>query len=315
MTQRGGIADHLQCLRDQARLPDTSGAEHGEEVARALTHGAGVRISEEGELAIAAHHVRVEAPSMSECARHHLEQSVRQHPIALSLHDQRLERVGANRIARELERLFSDQDLPRRRRAFETLRHHDDVAADERVVGAARIAGDHLSAVDAKANLDVGAVRTLELDVQRLDRLSKIDGGAEGTKRVVLVQHGHPEDGHDGVADELLDPAAVPLESRTRLLVVRQHHAAETLGILAVAECRRARHVAEQHRDRLAHVEAEIRRRCQRVSARVAEPRVVRVGCSTPVAGGHGARYGTTTGETQHLAACAFSQSSRHSRA
>ena len=188
----GGIADHLQRLRDQARLPDTGGAEHGEEVARALTNGAGVRISQEGELALAAHHVRVEAPSMSGCARHHFEQPVRHHPLALSLHDQRLERLGANR-----SRASSNVSSPIRispGAAERSRRSATMTTSPLTSMSSARgIAGDHLPAVDAQANLDVGRRASLELDVQRLDRLAEIDGGAEGAQGVVLVHTGTPK--------------------------------------------------------------------------------------------------------------------------
>ena len=94
----------------------------------------GERIPEECELAITAHHGRVEAACMRRSAGHHLEQPVRHHAIALAFDDERLERVGANRVSRERERLLPDEDLARRRGALETLRHHDDVAAHERVV-------------------------------------------------------------------------------------------------------------------------------------------------------------------------------------
>jgi hypothetical protein len=48
-------------------------------------------------------------------------------------------------------------------------------------------------------------------------------------------------------------------------------------------------------------VEAEIRRRCQRVSARVAEARVVGIGRSTPAAGGHGAKVWHDDGQNATL--------------
>ncbi len=230
----GVVADRAQRLRDEPRLPDAGVAEHGEEVARALAHGAGKRIPQKRELAIPAHHVRIEAPRMRGSPGHHLEQPVRHHAIALAFHDQGLERLGANRVSREHEGLLPDEDLAGRRRALEPLRHDYDVTADERVV-ARRIAGDHFPAVHALANLDMSAMRALELDVQPFDRLAEVSGRPHRAQGVVLVQHGHTEDGHDRVADELLDPPAVPLESRTRLVVVRHHHATETLGILAVA--------------------------------------------------------------------------------
>ena len=51
------------------------------------------------------------------------------------------------------------------------------------------------------------------VDVQRHDRVADVERGANGAFGVVLVRDRHAEDGDDGVADVLLDRAAVALSS------------------------------------------------------------------------------------------------------
>ena len=56
--------------------------------------------------------------------------------------------------------------------------------------------------------------REVELLVLRelVDRLEDPQARAHGALGIVLVRHGRAEDGHHGVADELLDRAAVALD-------------------------------------------------------------------------------------------------------
>ena len=46
---------------------------------------------------------------------------------------------------------------------------------------------------------------------------------SHGSERIVLVHHGHAEDRHDGVADELLDGSPVVVDHRAHLLEVAPH--------------------------------------------------------------------------------------------
>ena len=71
--------------------------------------------------------------------------------------------------------------------------------------------------------------------------------GAHGAQRVVLADGRHAEDGHHGVADELLDRAAVPLDRGARDVEVARHQRAQRLGVEPLAERGRAGDVAEEH--------------------------------------------------------------------
>ncbi len=61
-----------------------------------------------------------------------------------------------------------------------------------------------------------------------------------------------PEDGHDGVADELLDGAAVALEDDAQVLEVAPHARAQRLRVGRLAERSRADEIAEENGDDLA---------------------------------------------------------------
>src|SRR5262249_45328033 len=75
-----------------------------------------------------------------------------------------------------------------------------------------RVAGDDLARVVSGARPDLDPPLALELDGERREVLLHLERGTDGAARVVLVKHRDPEGGHDGVADELLDRTAVPLD-------------------------------------------------------------------------------------------------------
>ena len=113
------------------------------------------------------------------------------------------------------------------------------------------VAGEDLARVDARAHADADAVLELELVVQRRQRAAQLDGRADGARGVVLVHDRDAEDAEDGVANELLDRAAVPLEHGARGVVVARPDAPEGLRVELFPERRRVGDVAEDERDRL----------------------------------------------------------------
>ena len=116
------------------------------------------------------------------------------------------------------------------------------------------LAGDDLAGVDADAALDPDAPVALQLLVQLDERGAHVGRRADGAQGVVLVHDRDAEHGHDGVADELLDGAAVALDRLAHRVEVAGHDAPGRLGVEALAHRGRAGHVAEQHGDRLAHL-------------------------------------------------------------
>src|SRR5207244_12055021 len=99
------------------------------------------------------------------------------------------------------------EDLARRRRRLEPSRDVDALAGDEELVALGRARRD-LAGVHPHPKLDAlhrSYVREREGDEHRVGR-------AERAFRIVLMRGRDPEDGHPGVADDLLDRGAVLLE-------------------------------------------------------------------------------------------------------
>ena len=199
--------------------------------------------------------------------RLHPEEPVRGDRLALPLQRQRLDRVGLDRVPHEVVRQVAEEHLGRPGRLLEACRDVHGVAHDE-PLAAGRVARDDLARVHARAVLEPDAPDLLELDVERRQRLLHLVRRPDGAQGVVLVELRQAEDGHDRVADELLDRPAMPLELRAHCVEVARHYLAERLGVEPLAEARRPFQVGEDDRDGLAHL---LRRRRVR-KRRAAEP-------------------------------------------
>jgi hypothetical protein len=101
---------------------------------------------------------------------------------------------------------------------------------------------------------------------------------SDAPQRVVLVCNRHAEDSDDRVADELLDGAAVRLDRRAHLVVVREHQLPDGLGVDSLRKRRVVRHVAEEQRRHLPPLVAYDR---ERDAAGVAEAGVVGIVSAT----------------------------------
>ena len=75
-----------------------------------------------------------------------------------------------------------------------------------------RVAGHDLAGVDARAQPDAHAVVAEHVPLMASSAVLQLAGGADRAQGIVLVDGRHAEDGHDRVADELLDRAAVSLD-------------------------------------------------------------------------------------------------------
>ena len=101
------------------------------------------------------------------------------------------------------------------------------------------------------ADADAQLARRI-LFVQRVDRADDREAGADGTLGVVLVGDRGAKERDDGVADELLDAAAVLLEHVPQPGVVRLEQREDVLGVELLGAARRADDVDEHGRDRAA---------------------------------------------------------------
>ena len=119
----------------------------------------------------------------------------------------------------------------------------DEVAGDHALVrGAERHRG--LARQDAGA----GAKQRVELG----DRGREVERRPDGPLGVVLLRDGRAPDGHHGVADELLDRAAVALDHRAGDVEVAAQELARVLRVASLGGGGEPDEVDEQHRDEAA---------------------------------------------------------------
>ena len=106
-------------------------------------------------------------------------------------------------------------------------------------------------------------VRRVDLGAQLTDREDQLESGANGALGIVLVRGRRAEGRHDGIADELLDDAAVALDDLAGHLEVSRQQLADVLGIAGLGQGREADEVGEQDRDEppLRHADGRVVRR------------------------------------------------------
>ena len=166
----------------------------------------------------------------------------------------RADRIGGLEIDRlrrsEIRPLVHEHSALRGGRLDSSGRVHDVAPRHSLALGDTSTQCDQrLAGVDSDSNLE--PPRRVLL-VEDLDFVEDREAGANRAFLVVLVCDRCAEDGHDGVADELLDCSTVALERRAEPRVVRLEQGANVLGIELFAATRRADHVHEEHRDLLA---------------------------------------------------------------
>ena len=127
---------------------------------------------------------------------------------------------------------------------------------------------ERLAGVDPGPDMEV---EPLVLLVQLGDSLSDRERGADGTLRIVLVRLRRAEERQNGIAAELLEGAAVPLELAADARVVGRYERSHVFGIEIFRACGRADEVDEDRGDDLAFL---ARRRCggERTPAEAAKP-------------------------------------------
>ena len=156
----------------------------------------------------------------------------------LPLQRQRLDRLGHDRLVHERERRLADQHLMRGGGLLESCCNVDRIARGESFLRPSH----HLARVDADA---AG-------DPQLGQRVAHLDRSTTRPQCIVLVRLRDAEHRHHGVANELLDGAAVSLDDRLHLLEVACEQRPQRLGIGLLSQLGRPAEVAEQDGHRLA---------------------------------------------------------------
>ena len=233
-------------LAGEAALADAGLAGDGDE-ARPAVPGRGMKaVLEEAELGLAPDEGRLQAGGPVG-------------PSALGDHSYRppcgdrgvlaLENLGASlleedRRARGVPGRLADEHRASRRHGLEAAGGVDQVPGDHSLVrGAHRdgcLAGED-SCPEVQLQPGVAA------DVAHVG--DELEPGPDRALGVVLPGDGRAPDGHDGVADELLDGPAVALDGQAAGLEVAGKELAHCLGVTAGGEGGEADEVGEQDRD------------------------------------------------------------------
>ena len=116
-----------------------------------------------------------------------------------------------------------------------------------------------------------------ELLVQLGQAVAHLGRRSNGAERIVLVQMRNPEHGHDRVADELLDGAAVMLQDPPHLLEVALEHSPQQLRVDLLAQRGRTGDVGEDDGDELPELPSLNSLGPERRAAFGAELEVVRI--------------------------------------
>ena len=280
---RGVRGELVRERRHQPGLADPGDAEHREELARLVRHRSAEHVAQERELPLPSDDRRIEVSREPGRSRHHLDQAVGRHGLGLPFHRQVFDRSGDDRVANERERAFAEQDLAGGRGLLEARRDVHGVAGHDLLVAHP---GDDVAGVHPDPAGERHPVVAFEIRVQPLERRAHLARSANRAQRVVLVDLRDAEDGHDGVADVLLDGAPMMFDRRPHRLEVPLHDAAYRLRVERLAHRGGADHVAEDDRDRLADL---VRRRLrgQRRRAVLTELRLVAVLMSARFASQH----------------------------
>ena len=160
---------------------------------------------------------------------------------------------------------------PGLRRLLESGGHVDGVAGDEALTRC-RIAGDDLAGVHADRIAILDPVVALELLVEVRERVVHRRGGPDGAEGIVLVELRDAEDGHDGIADVLLD---VPPWGSIAAVIVSKYRACtrrSASGSSRSPIASRTGHVGEDDGDDLADLARRFSGRRQGRTAGLAEP-------------------------------------------
>ncbi|HJV14525.1 MAG TPA: hypothetical protein VJ625_11600 [Propionibacteriaceae bacterium] len=143
--------------------------------------------------------------------------------LSLALQLEGIGRPDMHRVTHQPMRSLGQQDLPGCRGLFKPGRDVDSVAYDE-LWPNARVRSHDLARVHTDTDRQPHTVALLELGVELAERISHVTSRSNRAQRVVLVESRNAEHGHDRIANELFDGAAVTFDHAGHLVEVAAHH-------------------------------------------------------------------------------------------
>ena len=236
-------------LAPQPRLAHARLADHRRQVGPGLAHDATVGRDQELELVLPSHQ-RGLAPGDASPGRLGGQQAdglPGRDRLGLALEVERADLAVVDRVAGGAIGALADGHRLGATGGLQARGHVDGVAGDR--VGVAHRAGQDLAGVHAHPQREVDVVLRARLGVDLLHRLLHAQGGADRALGVVLVGHRRAEQGHDVVADVLVDGAAVALDLLAQAPQEALDHRLEGLGVEALGHRGVAGEVGEEDGD------------------------------------------------------------------
>ncbi len=242
----GQAVDVLEELPREPRLARAGHRQHRHEVSLGLARRGVEELLDHAQLAVAADERRLQAGRALRPAdaADHAHRPPHRHGLELAF---QLAHTGVlvddRRIGRVLGRLTDEHRarlghrLDPRGGVDQIAGHHPLGARADRDRG---LAGEHTDARAEPLRAHLGA--------DRLDGGDQVERGPHGTLGVVLHRDRRAPHRHDGVADELLDGAAVTGDQRPAGVEVPGEERTHVLGVARLRERREADQVGEQDR-------------------------------------------------------------------
>ena len=243
---QGQAVDVLVELPGQSRLADAGGTHDREQPRASPLHGAVEELLDEPQLAVAPHQLGLQAVAAvhAERAGDRPLRPPNRDGLGLAL-DHVLAGIavgdgggaGGPGGAVDVDRAGFSEPL-------DAGRGVDAITDDDALLHA--VHGDRLAGDDPDAGRE-----PLELVgfAEGVDCVDQLEAGPDGALGVVLEGDRDPPHGHDGVADELLDRAAVASDDGAGVVEVAREQLAHDVGVERLGAGREAHQVAEDHRD------------------------------------------------------------------
>ena len=234
--------DVLEELPGEPALADAALAGHGDEPYAPVPGGRVVEVLEKPQLVISPHEGRLDrfGPPPAAALGHHAKGAPGRDRRGLALEELVAGLRECDRPGGRVHRRLSDEHDVGRRGTLQPAGGVDHVPGDHAL--AHRPDGHRcLAGHDTNAGVDHRA--------ESADAADDLQGGPHGALGVVLVAGRRAPDRHHGVADELLDRAAVALDDPAGKVEIARQQVADLLRVPRLGDRREAHEVGEEDRD------------------------------------------------------------------
>ena len=123
-------------------------------------------------------------------------------------------------------------------------------------------ASDDQASIDAKVQIQVDG----PLGVERCQCLHHVQGRPQGEFGVIFVRHRRAKEGHNLVADKLVDDPSIPFDDRYQAFEAAVHQVAHHLGVQRLGQGGETGDVGEHHGHQLTLARQRWRGRAHRHS-------------------------------------------------